>query len=177
MAVPKKNQKQPSGHGRIILERIIEYITDLWETHQVEILDLAEESENDKVTVNFTNEIDFAESEPALKTKIRFTRTVTDNRSGILNDPNQPGLGGIDSEAAAASAEARRKHREETEAAKAGAAESGVEDERGGGKISSPDFKGGSDEKPNEVKPSNPKRSAPKKAAKKTAKKKAAEKE
>lgn len=87
MAVKKHAAKTTPGKG--IKNALLEKAAELWEAHAGEIMELVEESEEHKLTVGFSLEIDCSESAPNVTVKIRFASTVTDSRKVQMDDPNQ----------------------------------------------------------------------------------------
>ena len=69
-------------------------IGDLWDAHIDEALTLLKEAESSEVTLNFACELNFKESVPKMKSRLRFTRSYTDERDDEF-DPNQTEMGGL----------------------------------------------------------------------------------
>ncbi len=114
MAVKKKGQKKGRNEPLLspeTLEAMHEDIGDLYKQHEEELMDVLDESEDKKVTITFAVQIDKSETEPQLKTTLRFSTSVTDSRLRTLSNPMQPEL--VDVKAVReASREAKAKERE-----------------------------------------------------------------
>ena len=87
MAVKSKRTGTPGGEN--IKNAILAKATDLWDAHVEEVLRIIKESEEHRVTVGFSSEIDCSESAPSITIKMRFSETFTDSRTVQLDDPNQ----------------------------------------------------------------------------------------
>jgi len=87
MAVKAKRTGTPGGGN--IKDAILAKIDDLWTAHVEEVLRIIKESEDHKVTVGFSSDIDCSESAPSITIKMRFSETFTDSRKVQLDDPNQ----------------------------------------------------------------------------------------
>lgn len=83
----KKTAATPRGEN--IRNAIMAKVEELWNAHSQEVLDIIQESEDHKVTVGFSSEIDCSESAPSITIKMRFSETFTDSRKVQLDDPNQ----------------------------------------------------------------------------------------
>lgn len=87
MAVAKKDRSEPNY--KQIKDAIVKQAEELLKVHGAEIVELYEESEDGKATINLGAEIDCSESEPMVTTRIRFSTSVTDKRVSRLDDPKQ----------------------------------------------------------------------------------------
>lgn len=134
MAVKKKGQKKSKSEPLLspeTLEAMHEDIGDLYKQHEEELMGVLDDSEDKKVTITFAVQIDKSETEPQLKTTLRFSTSVTDSRLRTLSNPNQPEL--VDPKAVLeASRAAKAKERERKKSGKDAAANPG-DDERGEG--------------------------------------------
>jgi hypothetical protein len=75
-----------------ILKSINKNVEDLYRKHASAIDKVMDDSDEKKVTVNFAIQIDCSDSAPKVKTRIRYSETVTDELIDSLEDPNQPTL-------------------------------------------------------------------------------------
>jgi hypothetical protein len=87
MAVAKKNSKKPAGENLVMA--IVAQVEEMMRKHVGAVLQFVEDSESRKEKVNFGVDIDCSESEPHVKVSIRYSQSVTDSRSVVLDDPNQ----------------------------------------------------------------------------------------
>lgn len=97
MAVAKKTGKKPPGENLVMA--IVAQVEELMRKHVSAVLNFVEESESRKEKVNFGVDIDCSESEPHIKVAIRFSQSVTDSRSAVLDDPDQGTFKAITAEA------------------------------------------------------------------------------
>lgn len=97
MAVAKKTGKKPPGENLVMA--IVAQVEELMRKHVGAVLNFVEESESRKEKVNFGVDIDCSESEPHIKVAIRFSQSVTDSRSAVLDDPDQGTFKAITAEA------------------------------------------------------------------------------
>ncbi len=135
MAVKKKGQKKGRNEPLLspeTLEAMHEDIGDLYKQHEEELMGVLDESEDKKVTITFSVQIDKSETEPQLKTTLRFSTSVTDSRLRTLSNPMQPEL--VDPKAVReASREAKAKERErKNKIGKEAAANPGADEGSGG---------------------------------------------
>lgn len=87
MSVRKKSGKE--AHDGNICAAIVDAVSTLWNRHAKEIHRIREDSEEKKISVSFASEIDCAESEPLITTRIRYTESFTDKITSRLDDPDQ----------------------------------------------------------------------------------------
>lgn len=87
MAVSKKNTKTPKGGN--LIAATVSNVEDLMRTHIDSIMDFIADSEDKKETVNFGVQIDCSETEPKVTVGIRFSKSVTDSRSAVLDGTDQ----------------------------------------------------------------------------------------
>lgn len=87
MSVPTKETK--SVPDASIKAAILDAVSELYDEHTDQIRLIRERAEGKVITVNFANEIDCSESQPVVKTKIRFCETYTDERTNKLEDTDQ----------------------------------------------------------------------------------------
>lgn len=87
MAVAKKTSKKPAGENLVMA--IVAQVEEMMRKHVGAVLQFVEDSESRKEKVNFGVDIDCSESEPHVKVSIRYSQSVTDSRSVVLDDPNQ----------------------------------------------------------------------------------------
>jgi len=87
MAVKAKRTGTPGGGN--LKDAIMAKASELWDAHAEEVLRIIKDSEDHKVTVGFSSDIDCSESAPSITIKIRFSETFTDTRKVQLDDPNQ----------------------------------------------------------------------------------------
>lgn len=87
MAVAKKTSKKPAGENLVMA--ITSQVEEMMRKHVGAVLQFVEDSESRKEKVNFGVDIDCSESEPHVKVSIRYSQSVTDSRSVVLDDPNQ----------------------------------------------------------------------------------------
>ncbi len=87
MGVKKKTKQTPKGHN--LRAAIVANVEELLTQHMAGILTFIDEAEDKKEKVSFGVEINCAESEPQVKVGIRYSQSVTDTRSVILDDPDQ----------------------------------------------------------------------------------------
>lgn len=87
MSVGKKNSKKPPGEN--LVAAIVAQVEELMRKHVSPVLQFVDDSESRKEKVNFGVDIDCSESEPHVKVGIRYSQSVTDSRSVVLDDPNQ----------------------------------------------------------------------------------------
>lgn len=87
MGVKKKSGKAPKGQN--LLAAIVAQVEELGRKHMGGILDFVEQAEDKKEKVTFGVEIDCSESEPNVTVSIRYSQSVTDRRSVVLDDPDQ----------------------------------------------------------------------------------------
>ncbi len=134
MAVKKKGQKKSKSEPLLspeTLEAMHDDIGDLYQQHEEELMQVLDDAEDKKVTVTFAVQIDKSETEPQLKTTLRFSTSVTDSRLRTLSNPAQPEL--VDpKQVLAESRAAKAKERERKKSGKDAAANPGDE-ERGEG--------------------------------------------
>lgn len=87
MAVSKKKPKEVKGSN--LVAAAVAQFEALLREHMAEVLEVLEESESRNVTVNCATKFNLAESEPQVESILRFSQTVTDKRTSVLDDPNQ----------------------------------------------------------------------------------------
>lgn len=75
-----------------VLKSIAANVDALYRKHASAIDKVQRDSDEKKVTVNFAVLIDCSDSVPKVKTRIRYSETVTDELIDSLEDPNQPTL-------------------------------------------------------------------------------------
>lgn len=75
-----------------VLKSVTQRIDELYRKHADAIEKVREDSDEKKVTVNFAVLIDCSDSVPKVKTRIRYSETVTDEIIDSLEDPKQPTL-------------------------------------------------------------------------------------
>lgn len=96
MAVRKKSKSSRDKSEPLLspetIEAIQEDVRDLYIQHEKDIEAAVEDSEDKKITLGFQVVIDKAESAPQVKTRLRYSQSVTDERIRTLNDPKQPTL-------------------------------------------------------------------------------------
>ena len=95
MATKTKSKKADKLDGLQkpeVITAIAEDISDLYFVHEDHILKVLNESEERKVTINFSVELDESESEGTVETRLRFSQAVTDKRTRRLDPPNAPTL-------------------------------------------------------------------------------------
>lgn len=87
MAVAKKTSKKPAGENLVMA--IVAQVEEMMRKHVGAVLAFVDDSESRKEKVNFGVDIDCSESEPHVKVSIRYSQSVTDSRSVVLDDPDQ----------------------------------------------------------------------------------------
>lgn len=87
MGVKNKNKKEVKG-SNLIAAAVANFEAMLRE-HIAEALAFLDESEDKKTTINCATTFDLSESEPQVESKMRFSQSVTDKRTSVLDDPNQ----------------------------------------------------------------------------------------
>lgn len=87
MAVKGKDKKMPKGSN--LAAATIAQIEELLKKHMAGILQFIDEAEDKKETVSFGVKINCSESEPQVEVGIRYSQSVTDKRSVVLDDPDQ----------------------------------------------------------------------------------------
>lgn len=96
MAVRKKSRSARDKSEPLLspetIEAIQEDVRDLYIQHEKDIEAAVEDSEDKKITLGFQVVIDKAESAPQVKTRLRYSQSVTDERIRTLSDPKQPTL-------------------------------------------------------------------------------------
>lgn len=138
MAVKKKGQRKSKSEPLLSPETLTamhEDIGDLYKQHESELMEVLDESEDSKVSITFTVQIDKSETEPQLKTSLRFSTSVTDSRLRTLSNPNQPELVDVD-KVREESRKAKEKERARKKSGKDAAAnpgEDGPGESSGGG--------------------------------------------
>jgi len=75
-----------------VLKSMIQNIEQLYRKHALAIEKVQQDSDEKKVTINFAVQIDCSDSAPKVKTRIRYSETVTDELIDSLEDPAQPTL-------------------------------------------------------------------------------------
>src|SRR6187455_1736199 len=75
-----------------ILKSLEQNVGTLYRKHAHAIEKVQDDSDEKKVVVNFSVLIDCSDSAPKVKTRIRYSETVTDELIDSLEDPNQPTL-------------------------------------------------------------------------------------
>ena len=90
MSVPEKKAPVVVDEADI-RKAILDAISELYEEHEDQIVGIRSRAEGNCITVTFANEIDFSESQPTVRTKIRFCETYTDERTNKISrdDKNQ----------------------------------------------------------------------------------------
>ena len=99
---------------------VVRRIGELWEDHESEFLNVVEETDNRKISLGFTVQIDMGQPTFAVTTKIGFSARVSDDRKDTFDDPNQPALPGIGAateEATGPAADAPKKGRKKKQEA------------------------------------------------------------
>ena len=79
MSVKKKDGKIELMHNKT-LAGIVKSVSEMYQHHSGEIQENLDTSETQKVTVNFSADIDCSETEPLVSVGIRFSKSVTDKR-------------------------------------------------------------------------------------------------
>lgn len=96
MAVRKKSKTAKAKGEPLLspetLEAIKEDFGDLYSEHEKDIENAVAESEDRKITLSIAVVIDKSESAPQVKTRLRYSQSVTDERIRTLTDPRQPTL-------------------------------------------------------------------------------------
>jgi len=87
MGVAKKDTKKPKGSN--LCSAVVAQVEDLLAKHMAGILQFIDEAEDKKEKVTFGVEINCSESEPQVVVGIRYSQSVTDRRSVVLDDPDQ----------------------------------------------------------------------------------------
>lgn len=87
MGVKTKSKKQPAGSN--LARAIVAQVEKHLKNHMRGILDFIEEAEDKKEAVSFNVKIDCSESEPHVEVGIRYSQSVTDRLSVVLDDPDQ----------------------------------------------------------------------------------------
>lgn len=87
MGVQKKASKTPKGQN--LLAAMVAQIEKLGAKHMPAILNFIDEAEDKKEKVSFGVDINCSESEPQVMVSIRFSQSVTDRVSVVLDDPDQ----------------------------------------------------------------------------------------
>ena len=75
-----------------ILKSILMRTESLYRKHAAEIAKVREESDEKKVSIGFSVLVDCSDSAPKVRTRIRYSQTVTDELIDSLEDPSQPTL-------------------------------------------------------------------------------------
>lgn len=91
----RKKISEDNALGEIqagVLKSITQNVDTLYRRHADSIEKVQNDSDEKKVTVNFAVQIDCSDSVPKIKTRIRYSETVTDEMIDSLEDPNQPTL-------------------------------------------------------------------------------------
>ena len=96
MAVRKKSRIGKAKGEPLLspetLEAIKEDVGDLYAEHEKDIEAAVADSEDSKIALSFSVLIDKSESAPQVKTRLRYSQSVTDERIRTLTDPRQPTL-------------------------------------------------------------------------------------
>jgi hypothetical protein len=96
MAVRKKSKTGKSKGEPLLspetIEAIKEDVGDLYAEHEKDIEAAVSDSEDSKIALSFSVLIDKSESAPQVKTRLRYSQSVTDERIRTLTDPRQPTL-------------------------------------------------------------------------------------
>ncbi len=95
MAVTSKRKGVSPKVIKEMGEAFVDQAQKLWKEHIKEALEVMEDSEEPIITINFNAVLNFSESAPKLTTKIRFTKSYTDEKVDEFEDPNQMPLGDI----------------------------------------------------------------------------------
>lgn len=98
-----------------IQETFIERVSELWDLHESEFMQVLEDAESRKMALTFTATLDFSESTAKLETQIRFSQVVKDKKQDDFDDPNQPKLPGISDDGKPKRGKGGRKKRETTD--------------------------------------------------------------
>lgn len=78
----KKNEAQASNEA--IKAAILDAVSELWDEHEQQIVNIRDKSQEQAIVVNFKNHIDCSESEAVVETTIRFSETFTDKRTNKI---------------------------------------------------------------------------------------------
>jgi hypothetical protein len=87
MGVKNKPKKEVKG-SNLVAAAVAQFETLLRE-HVNEALTMLDESEDKTITINCATKFNLAESEPQVESTLRFSQSVTDKRTSVLDDPDQ----------------------------------------------------------------------------------------
>lgn len=75
-----------------VVKSIVMRAEGLYRKHAGEIAKVRDESDDKKVSLTFSVLVDCSDSAPKVRTRLRYSQTVTDELIDSLEDPSQPTL-------------------------------------------------------------------------------------
>lgn len=84
-----KNKPKKDVKGSNLIAAAVAQFEALLREHMHEALQFLDESEDKSMTINCATKFNLAESEPQVESTLRFSQSVTDKRTSVLDDPDQ----------------------------------------------------------------------------------------
>lgn len=83
---------KPSFTPHQLRDKFLERVSELWDMHEHEFMEVLDESESKKINLTFKAAIDTSETAAKLATHISFSQVVKEAREDVFDDPGQPWL-------------------------------------------------------------------------------------